>query len=175
MNKVKQVGCIDGLYLGGNWIRTFSGKYIDVFNPSFGAIDITDIAHALAYTPRFRGHLGCFYSVAAHSIMCSLEFKEPEKIIEALLHDASEAYIADIPSPIKKKLKDYIELEDNLMKAIADKFGFLYPLSREVKQTDKQMLEYEWNKYVIGNEKFTATPEYVKELFLNIFYRNKLK
>lgn len=163
----------EGLYVGGNWIRTFSGKYIDVFNPHKAMIDIVDIAHALSFTPRFRGHLGCFYSVAAHSIMCALEFTDSDKIIQALLHDASEAYIADIPSPIKKGLPDYQKLEDNLMKAISDKFCFLYPLSYEVKQADKKMLEYEWNKYVKGNEKFNASPEYIKELFLDIYHRNK--
>lgn len=166
---------IEGLYVGGNWIRTFTGKYIDVFNPHKAMIDVVDIAHALSYTPRFRGHLNSFYSVAAHSIMCALEFIDSDKIIEALLHDASEAYIADIPSPIKKNLPDYLNLEDNLMKAIANKFNFLYPLSYEVKQTDKQMLEYEWNKYVTRKEKFNASPEYVKELFLDLYHRNKKK
>lgn len=164
---------IEGLYVGGNYIRTFTGKYIDVFRPGLGAIDIVDIAHALSYTPRFRGHLNSFYSVAAHSIMCALEFTDKRKRIEALLHDASEAYIADIPSPIKKGLRDYTELEDKLMKKISDKFKFDYPLSIEVKEVDKQMLEYEWNKYVIGNKKFEASPSYVKELFLDIYNRNK--
>jgi len=84
------------LYDSKDCIRTFTGKWMDVFNPTADMIDIRDIAHALACTPRFAGHLPKFYSVAQHSIMC-YDMVDKEFELVALLHDASEAYLLDIP------------------------------------------------------------------------------
>ena len=57
-----------------------------------------------------------------------MEQCRPDLKLAGLLHDASEAYIGDMPSPFKKLMPDYKKLEDNLMKVIAQKFGFEYPL-----------------------------------------------
>ena len=54
-----------------NHIRTYTGKYIDVFNMNIGDIEILDIAHALSQVPRFGGHLPRFFSVAQHSVNCA--------------------------------------------------------------------------------------------------------
>jgi hypothetical protein len=114
-------------------IRTFTGIYINVFEPTPDMIDINDIAHALARISRFGGHLPIdeLYSVAQHSVYCS-HLVSKERKLEALLHDGAEAYIGDLGSPIKKRLPDYKMLEDGLMKVIAKKFGFQYPISEEV-------------------------------------------
>lgn len=108
-------------------IRTFTGIYVNVFEPTEEMICIEDIAHALSNQCRFGGHLPVFYSVAQHSIIMSDKMHESHKLA-ALLHDASEAYLLDIPRPIKKGLSNYKEIEDKLMTAIAAKFGFEYPL-----------------------------------------------
>jgi 5'-deoxynucleotidase YfbR-like HD superfamily hydrolase len=63
--------------------------------------------------------------------------------LEALLHDASEAYLMDSPKPIKRLLPDYVALEHKLMKAISDKFRISHPNSDEVKRADKEALKYE--------------------------------
>jgi hypothetical protein len=63
--------------------------------------------------------------------------------LAALLHDASEAYITDIASPIKQHLMDYVELEDMLMTRIASRYGFDYPLNPLIKQLDLTMLSTE--------------------------------
>ncbi len=125
-------------------IRTVSGIYMNVFEPTPEMIDINDIAHALSHQCRFGGHLSEFYSVAQHSLYVTEMTIQPYKL-QALMHDASEAYLLDIPSPIKARLADYKEIEDNLMKIIARKFNFQYPLSDEVKICDKAMLEIEWD------------------------------
>lgn len=124
-------------------IRTFSGIYMNVFEPTLDMINIIDIAHALSKQCRFGGNLPMFYSVAQHSISCCNMIQEDKHKLQALLHDASEAYLIDIPSPIKKRLKEYLIIEERLMLLIAQKFGFEYPLSPEVKKVDKIALEME--------------------------------
>lgn len=132
-------------------IRTFSGQYVNVFNTNPDSILIEDIAHALSNQCRFGGHLSEFYSVAQHSILCSQRVSDEYKL-QALLHDASEAYILDMPRPIKQKLNDYKEIEDKLMLLIAKKFGFKYPLEKPVKQSDEEMLHLEWDCLVIKSQ-----------------------
>lgn len=129
-------------------IRTFSGQYVNVFDPDPDTILIEDIAHALSHQCRFGGHLPMYYSVAQHSVLCAVSVPS-EHALAALLHDASEAYMLDIPSPIKKRLPEYKKLEDNLMQVIAKKFEFQYPLHDEVKNADKILLVKEWQKLMI--------------------------
>lgn len=140
---------MDTLY-AGRLIRTFSGNYVDVFNPDPATITIEDIAHHLSNQCRFSGALPEFYSVAQHSYLTSYLVEQEHKLA-ALLHDAAEAYLVDIPSPIKREIRDYAALEDGLMEVIANKFGFAYPLHPSVKAADKEMLEMEWNGIMLGN------------------------
>lgn len=126
-------------------IRTFTGKMINVFEPDPELICIEDIAHALSNLCRFGGHTSRFYSVAEHSLRVAaiVPFKHR---IAGLLHDASEAYLVDLPSPIKYFIPKYQEYEQNLMLAIAEKFGFGFPLHSEVVRADRQLLEVEWGE-----------------------------
>ena len=114
-------------------IRTNSGIYINIFNPKPEMFCIEDIAHALAEQPRFAGHLNRHYSVAQHSVLCARMVKRKNRL-PALMHDASEAYMLDMPTPIKAKMPEYKEIEHELMQAIADKFDFPYPYSKQVKK-----------------------------------------
>ena len=139
---------IENLYTT-DCIRTFTGLYINVFSPTPEMICIEDIAHGLSNQCRFAGHLNKFYSVAQHSWHCYTLVSDEHKLA-ALLHDASEAYLCDMPKPIKKNLPDYCKIEDNLMKVISKKFGFEYPSSKEVKEADKTMLIVEWEKLMIN-------------------------
>lgn len=134
-------------------IRTFTGIYMNVFEPTLEMICIEDIAHALSMQCRFGGHLPRFYSVAQHSFYCadSVSFKY---YLQALMHDASEAYLMDIPRPIKGRLTNYKEIENKLMLLIAEKFGFEYPLSETVKWADERMLEWEW-RHIMLSENIT--------------------
>lgn len=156
--------------LYSNCIRTYTGKYIDVFNPDPNMICIEDIAHALSHQCRFGGHMHHFYSVAQHSVLCAFKVDVPFKL-QALMHDASEAYLMDIPRPIKKRLKEYIDLEENLMKIIADKFAFEWPMRDAVRHADELMLEIEWANLVIRKPKNFPCfpPSYAKDTFLKTF------
>jgi len=133
-------------------IRTYTGKIFDVLNPDPDLICIEDIAHALSNLCRFGGHTRRFYSVAQHSFLCATHAPEPLKLT-ALLHDASEAYLVDVPSPIKQFLPVYQEMEDRLMQIIAKKFGFEYPLAKRVVEIDKMMLKREWKQLMTGRDK----------------------
>lgn len=117
------------------WIQTNSGKRLDVTDPEPDQIDIFDIAHALANTCRFGGHCRTFYSVAQHSVHVSYLVPEPLAVV-ALLHDAAEAYLTDVPSPFKELMPDYQRLEHRLWRAIAGKFGLPTELPEEVKHAD---------------------------------------
>jgi len=83
-----------------NFITTYTGKKFHYLNPSLGEVDIIDIAHHLSLKCRFIGACKQFYSVAEHCVRVSY-ILSPELQLSGLLHDATEAYIPDIPRPIK--------------------------------------------------------------------------
>jgi len=98
------------------WIETYTGKKLYFLEPKPEQIDIEDIATALSNECRFGGHTKSFYSVAEHSILVATICPAPLALV-GLLHDASEAYLRDIASPIKQYLANYKELEEKLMNA----------------------------------------------------------
>lgn len=159
------------LYNDDPVIRTFTGIWVNCFNANKEMICIDDIAHALSNQCRFGGHLPKFYSVAEHSIRCSILAGKESKLA-ALLHDASEAYLVDIPRPIKLKLDNYKTIEDSLMKIIAEKYGFNYPLSAEVRNIDEIMLQKEWESLMLRNNReiIPLTKKTAEKLFLKTFY-----
>ena len=127
----------------GWWIETYTQKRFNPFlDGAVDQIDIVDIGHALANTCRFSGHCNRFYSVAQHSVLVS-EFCDPENKLWGLLHDASEAYLGDIPSPIKRGLTDYQEMEKRVQKLIAEKFELVWPIPPQVKEIDLRALRTE--------------------------------
>lgn len=154
-------------------IRTYSGKYFNVSKPDIDLIDIEDIAHALSRNQRFGGHLEQVYSVAEHCLYCVSLIENPENRLAALLHDASEAYLLDIPTPVKTQIREYYNFENRIMHLIAEKFGFQFPLHEEVKEVDKIMLEAEWECLMLKRDNPTTpyfvekSPQLAKSLFLS--------
>lgn len=106
------------------YIETRSGIHFHFLDPKPEEINIADIGFALANQCRFNGHCHRFYSVAEHSVLVASLVPEEYKLA-ALLHDASEAYLSDIPSPIKQYLKEYKEMERNVQVTIDEKFNTL--------------------------------------------------
>ena len=121
-----------------DYIRTYTGCMFPV-RPRAEKVSILDIAHGLALNCRWCGQSRWRYSVAAHSIYVSRLVPDQCKM-EALLHDASEAYMADVPAPFKAMLPDYRKLESELQLAIASHFGLTYPWPREVHRADAAAL-----------------------------------
>lgn len=122
------------------WIQTYTGKQFFPFDPKPDQIDITDIAHALSNTCRYTGHCRYYYSVAQHSVHVAEQLEGSKLALAGLLHDASEAYLADVARPIKGHIEGYADLEKTLDEAIAEKFGVEYPWPDAVKDVDTRIL-----------------------------------
>lgn len=153
-------------------IRTRSGLYMNVFEPTVEMVDIGDIAHALSNIPRFGGHLPMFFSVAQHSVLCS-HLVPRKHALSALMHDSAEAYILDMPSPIKKRLQGYQEIEDNLLECISKATGFSYPFTEDIKIADQEQLEIEWHNLMLENGNMLSmcwTHSFAKHKFLSRYY-----
>lgn len=152
-----------------NAIRTYSGKNFDLKILDPDSIVIEDIAHGLSHTARFAGHLYQMYNVAQHSVLVASKVSNEHRLA-ALLHDASEAYMGDMPSPFKKLMPDFKYLENELMNVIAQKFGFDYPFHKEVKEADLYLLHAEWKSFVMGGGQMVVWPPiFAKKQFLNIY------
>lgn len=166
------------------WIQTYSGRAFNPTEPLEDSIVIQDIAHSLSMQCRFSGHVKVFYSVAQHCVLVSY-LCAPEDALWGLLHDASEAYLVDIPSPLKRSglFDNYIELEKNVMNKISDRFGLSREEPASVKVADKVLLSMEardlmsplhpdWNNPVepLPLHILPVPPEEAKEMFMKRFY-----
>lgn len=123
-------------------ILTRGGQYFNFLDPSAYRLDIKDIAHGLSNICRFGGHTREFYSVAQHSIYLSHIVPE-EDAYAGLMHDCAEAFLGDIPSPLKRRLPDYKRIESIVEAALFEKLGIPFPLPASVKNADLVMLATE--------------------------------
>jgi hypothetical protein len=107
-----------------NCIRTFTGKLFDPFDIKPEDINLKDIAKGLSNVCRYQGQTTFHYSVAQHSVYISRALPEEYKLY-GLLHDASEAYLSDIPKPLKVRpeMAFYREAEAAVQRAIYKRFG----------------------------------------------------
>ena len=122
------------------WIQTFSGRKVYPMDLTPDDIHIRDIAHSLAHQCRFAGHVSRFYSVAQHSVIMS-RLVPREHAMWALLHDASEAYLTDIPRPIKHlpAFAFYRAAEARAMATICRVYGLSIEAPACVKDIDIRM------------------------------------
>ncbi|SEG58974.1 phosphohydrolase [Bosea lathyri] len=123
----------------GDWIQTFSGQAFWPLDPRPEDVSIVDIAHALAHLCRYGGHTRLFYSVAEHSVLMAGAVA-PQHRLWALLHDASEAYLVDLPRPIKRAIPSYKAAETAVMLAICARFGLPAEMPHEVHLADGRIL-----------------------------------
>lgn len=133
-------------------IQSFSGKYISLTEPWLNDFNVEDIAHALAHTCRFAGHTRHFYSVAQHSVLVSRV--NPDIMpVEKLFHDAAEAFLGDITTPLKSLLPEYCKIEETMMSAIANWLGLPsdFHKSVAVKQADMELLLAEKRDLMTGS------------------------
>jgi hypothetical protein len=135
---------------------TYSGKRYYPLDPKPSSIDIRDIAHALSLVCRWNGQIKQHFSVAAHSIVVS-NMVPVEHALCALLHDASEAYLPDMPSPIKSLLPDFRRLEDAVQQAVAQKFSLQWPFPQPVHEADVRCRHAEYF-YLRGDPSIDLPP-----------------
>lgn len=175
-----------------SWIQSYTGRRIELEEPTPDMICIEDIAHALSRICRFTGHCGRHESVAEHSILVALLVSEMifdseadrlTAVRQALLHDATEAYLGDVSTPLKQLLPYYSALEDNLWGVIALRFGLpeaVHPLIKTCDiialQTERRDLlsasEHKWHpniEAVLPDQRrmqVDVTPNAAKDSFL---------
>ncbi|WP_076707451.1 hypothetical protein [Yersinia enterocolitica] len=135
-----------------SYITTYSGLKFNYLKPVVSSICIKDIAQALSHECRFAGHLPNFYSVAQHCLLISQIVPE-EFALEALLHDATEAYCKDIPSPLKRLLPDYQAIELRVDIVVREAFGLPAEMSEVVHYCDLVMLATERQELEINDDK----------------------
>lgn len=145
-----------------NFIITNSGRRFYPFGPQQSDLNINDIAHSLSMKCRWNGHVDHFYSVAQHSIDVMEEalhnMASPLAQLQALMHDAGEAYTVDMPTPLKVAFPAFIEVENNISKEIAARYGYPFKMFGLVKDADYVCLLRE------AMCLFESTPDWVKEL-----------
>ena len=125
-------------------ITTFSGVRFWPLLPNPDDILIADIAHALSNQCRFAGHVRVFYSVAEHCVRVS-QLCRPEDALWGLLHDAPEAFLAEVPAPLKElpEFDAYRAAERSLQRTIAARFGVAPEQPESVGDADRTILRVE--------------------------------
>ena len=160
-------------------IRTFTGIMIDPTEPDSELIDVRDIAHALSLLCRANGHFPVFYSVAQHCLNCMKEAKARgfgDRVqLLCLLHDASEAYIADLTRPVKSAIPEYKEIEKRLEREIYAKWlgGITDEEYAIMRNIDDLMLYHEFYRFMgekLWDEKneLLSQPRFCFELFAGV-------
>ena len=147
------------------YITTYTGKHFKPTEPDPELFDIADIAHALSLICRGNGHVKMFWSVGEHCICCAKEAKarglSDRMVLACLLHDASECYMSDVPSPFKKELPEYNEREERMLSMIYEKFlgSDLTPEEKmQLNAIDKAMLWYDLT-FLLGEKQESEAPE----------------
>lgn len=155
-----------------DYMTTFSKVNFSPLLPNKDNILINDIAHALSLMCRANGHFPEFYSVAQHSIFCCEEAIQRgygnKVALACLLHDASEAYIADIIRPVKKNLDIYLDIEESLQDTIYKKYlesDLTEDEKDKVNLIDNSLLYYEFIHYMnmeleVEKSKLLTTPKF---------------
>ena len=120
------------------WHQTYTGRRVNALDMRPDDVDILDIAHSLSHTCRYKGHSSKFFSVAEHSVYVSRIVPS----LEALLHDAAEAYspFGDVPRPYKHLFPFVGEVEAKIEAIIAYHFGLEWPWPVGVKVADAMLL-----------------------------------
>ena len=126
-----------------SWVVTLSGNRFSILKPDPDVVMIEDIACALARQARFNGHTRFFYSVGQHSCLGAQVSPTRDIAVQMLFHDATEAYIGDLVSPVKALLPDFEIIESRIHWAISKRFNLEYPMPKVVKQIDRRLLATE--------------------------------
>lgn len=176
-----------------SYITTFTGKHFAPANPDMSQMDIRDIAHALSLICRGNGHVKTFFSVGQHCINAAREAVargySKRVILACLLHDASEAYMSDVPRPLKASMPEYVRTEDRLLDLIYEKYlgSTLTPEETAlVKGIDNDLLYYDLKELLSESSKrpvptlqislnYNLVPfAEVEETYLRLYEQHKL-
>lgn len=131
----------------GPWMQTWLGGRFYPLDPRPEDIDPRDIARGLSFQNRYCGHTITPFTIAQHSVMAAdyamTTLEDPELAQIMLLHDATEAYLGDMPRPLKAVVPEYREIEERTWRAIATRFWLPLAMPAAVKEVDNHMLAIE--------------------------------
>jgi hypothetical protein len=151
----------------GPWMGTWSGGRFYPLDPRPEEVFLLDIAQSLSKQCRYLGHSLRFYSVAQHSTICAtilLGSHGPLMAMQGLLHDAAEAYLGDLISPLKIGTRIgemYLEHEAKLHDVIMTRFGlFAGDLPDPVKEADRRVLATEAKTLVASTKGWNLAQPY---------------
>jgi len=175
----------DTKYKAVFFIETYTGRKFDPLNPKPGAISVLDIAHALSNQCRYSGHTRRHYSVAQHSCLLAdytqHVLKRPAlECLQILMHDAPEAYLVDVPRPVKQFMPEFRQWDKNVNDAIRIWLGVTdLPIPEYQDEIDSRIISDEraqlmsdsgndWghDREPLGVEIAAWTPEYAEKQFL---------
>lgn len=163
---------VDGLHIARPAsITTWSRRRVEPMALTPADIRIEDIAHALARQCRYNGHTGGHLSVARHSLWVSDALREygPRMMLSGLLHDAAEAFLGDVPRPLKQSpaFAAFRVADERADRVICEAFGLPHPLPDVVHEADRRVLfdreldDARWN--------WDSTPDVDEAAFLHRF------
>jgi len=102
----------DTKYKAVSYIETYTGRKFFPLAPSVEMCSIIDIAHHLSNQCRYSGATEQFYSTAQHCCILASYVENVMKgsamdCLQILIHDAAEAYLVDVPRPVKQFMPDF--------------------------------------------------------------------
>ena len=154
-------------------IRTFTGRYVNPLQLHAGDICIEDIGHHLSNICRYTGACPEFYSVAQHSVYVSTHmwtrYDSAEAGLAGLLHDAAEAYLNDIASPVKHspQMEWYRECEKEAERLVFEVFGLDIDWMAKTKEFDDLLFQQEAGTFWRNEHVFVAlSPVEAKGMFM---------
>jgi 5'-deoxynucleotidase YfbR-like HD superfamily hydrolase len=166
----------------GDPIGTYTGGHFYPLDPDPAEVDLPDIANGLANTCRYAGQCQFYYSVGTHSLYVSEELADhgPRVQLYGLLHDAAEAYVSDVPRPIKRELEHFAAIEADVLDTVWTGLEIPAPSEDEweaVMEADDRLFRYEADTLLAefeppsvpdcSYELSPCAPEKVREEFLD--------
>lgn len=126
----------------GDFMQTYTGRKFFPMDPKPNEVCIRDIAHSLSLQCRYAGHCRRFYSVAEHCVHIArwLVGIDRSAALFGLLHDASEAFLIDVPRPVKPFLSGYRDAEAKVMAAVCQRFGLPLEMPAAVHEADERII-----------------------------------
>lgn len=141
--------------MAADFITTATGRRFHFMGPQPEDIAISDIAYSLANTFRWGSHARPQITVAQHSVLVAdalMRNGAPQMVqLQGLFHDAAEAYLGDVPTPIKARIPDYVAMELICTGAIFDAFSIDLPMDPQVHLQDVEMRRWEYRDLMQGN------------------------
>ncbi len=158
-------------------ISTWSGRYIEPLHPQPEEVCIEDIAHALSRLCRYNGHVQHFLSVARHSIWVAEHVYtltgDPKLGLQGLLHDGAEAYLSDVPRPVKRseEMAHFRAIDQRMDEVVMQAFGLEFPIPEVVMQADRDvLLKVELPSPAGARHTWSSTPQEDEHDFLQKYH-----